>query len=159
MTDTLHKEFWDRLADTRAGMLGAGEARSVPMSHYVDGDAPGNTIWFITAKGTDLAKAAAGGATGEYIVSSTDQSLYARIDGRLSLTEDAAKLDEIWNFIAAAWFEDGKQDPDVQLMRFDLTEAEVWATGGSLKFLFEIAKAHATDAKPDMGEHGTLTFG
>jgi len=44
------------------------------------------------------------------------------------------------------------------LIRFDLTEAEVWATGGSLKFLYEVAKAHLTDSKPDMGDHGTIHF-
>ncbi|MBD3663588.1 pyridoxamine 5'-phosphate oxidase family protein [Sulfitobacter aestuariivivens] len=158
MTDTLKKEFWDRLEDTRTGMLSAEGARAVPMSHYVDDDDSPQAIWFITAKGTDLSNAAATGETAQYIVSSNDEQLYARIDGRISVSNDPQKLDEMWNAIASAWFDGGQQDPDVQLIRFDLTEAEVWATGGSLKFLFEVAKAHMTDSKPDMGEHGTLHF-
>lgn len=158
MSDSLKKEFWDRLEDTRTGMMAAEGARAVPMSHYVDDDDNAPVIWFITAKGTDLAKSATNGAAAEYIVSSSDEALYARIDGRISLSNDAAKLDELWNGVAAAWFEGGKQDPDIQLIRFDLTEAEVWATGGSLKFLYEVAKAHLTDSKPDMGDHGTLKF-
>ena len=40
----------------------------------------------------------------------------------------------------------------------DLTEAEVWTTGGSISFLYEIGKANMTDQKPDLGEHGTLRF-
>ncbi len=158
MTDSLKEKFWDRLEDTRAGMLATGESRSVPMSHYVDDDEKDNALWFITAKGTSVAKAAADGASAEYIISSSDEALYARIDGRVSAVNDPAKLEKLWNGVAAAWFEDGKQDSDVQLVRMDLTEAEVWATGGSLKFLYEIAKAHLTDEKPDMGEHGTLRF-
>ena len=158
MTDTLKEQFWDRLEDTRTGMMAAGDARAVPMSHYIDDDDKAPVIWFITAKGTDLAQAAANGAAGEYIVSSNDEALYARIDGRVSISNDAAKLDEIWNGVAAAWFEGGKQDDDIQLVRFDLTEAEVWATGGSFKFLYEVAKAHLTDRKPDMGDHGTVRF-
>ena len=71
---------------------------------------------------------------------------------------DPAKLDELWSAIAGAWFEDGRQDDDVQLVRMDLSTAEVWATGGSLSFLYEIAKAHLTDEKPDMGQHGTVRF-
>ena len=40
----------------------------------------------------------------------------------------------------------------------DLTEAEVWATGGTLSFLYQIAKSKVTGEKPDMGEHFTLSF-
>lgn len=158
MTDTLKEKFWDRLKETRTGMMAADGARAVPMSHYVDDDDRAPVIWFITAKGTDLAKAASGSAKGEYIVSSNDEALYARIDGKVSVSDDAAKLDEIWNAVAAAWFEDGRRDDDLELVRFDLAEAEVWATGGSTKFLYEVAKAHLTDSKPDMGEHGTVRF-
>ncbi|KZY05710.1 MULTISPECIES: pyridoxamine 5'-phosphate oxidase family protein [unclassified Sulfitobacter] len=158
MSDSLKETFWDRLADTRTGMLATKDSRAVPMSHYIGEDSGRNVLWFITANGTDLSRAAATGASAEYLVSSNDESLYARIDGRVTQSDDKAQLDKLWNGVAGAWFEDGKQDSDVQLIRMDLTEAEVWATGGSMHFLYEIAKAHLTDEKPDMGEHGTLRF-
>ncbi|WP_372993712.1 pyridoxamine 5'-phosphate oxidase family protein [Sulfitobacter sp.] len=156
MTDSLKEEFWDRIEDVRTGMLGTDDARSVPMSHYVDKDA--NVLWFITAKGTDLAKTAQSGASAEYVVISNDEHLYARVDGKVQAVSDPAKLDELWSAIAGAWFEDGRQDDDIQLVRMDLSSAEVWATGGSLSFLYEVAKAHLTDEKPDMGQHGTISF-
>jgi general stress protein 26 len=117
MADTLKKEFWDRLEDIRAGMLSADGAPAVPMSHYSDDD--GGPIWFITAKGTDLAKTATLPTPSQYIVCCPHESLYARIDGTLTAVTDAETLDEIWNGIASTWFEDGKQDEDVQLLRFD----------------------------------------
>ncbi|MEO9632798.1 MAG: pyridoxamine 5'-phosphate oxidase family protein, partial [Sulfitobacter sp.] len=89
---------------------------------------------------------------------SKDESFWARIDGHVSAVTNPTELDKIWNAIAGAWFEDGKQDPDVQLIRFDLTEAEVWATDGGFKFLYEIGKAQLTGEKPDMGKHGTIRF-
>jgi hypothetical protein len=46
----------------------------------------------------------------------------------------------------------------VQLVRMDLKQAEVWLTGGSLSFLYEIAKANVTKQVPDAGEHGTIRF-
>lgn len=156
MTDSLKEEFWDRIEDVRTGMLGTDDARSVPMSHYVDKDA--NVLWFITAKGTDLAKTAQSGASAEYVVISNDEHLYARVDGKVQAVSDPTKLDELWSAIAGAWFEDGRQDDDIQLVRMDLSSAEVWATGGSLSFLYEVAKAHLTDEKPDMGQHGTISF-
>lgn len=158
MADNLKKEFLDRLEDTRVGMLSAGAARAVPMSHYFDDDDPKSTLWFITAKQTDLSIAAGSGTPGTFIVSSTDEALHARIEGTLSVSHDTEQLDKIWNKIAQAWFEGGQQDPDIQLLRFDPSEAEVWLTGGSMKFLYEIAKAHLTDSRPDMGDHAVITF-
>ena len=151
MSTSLKKEFWDRVDDTRIGMLATDTARAIPMSHYADHDA--NCLWFITARDTDLAKSAQTGAAAEYLVTSKDEHLYARIDGT-----DPAKLDELWNAFAAAWFKDGRKDDDVQLVRMDLKQAEVWLTGGSLSFLYEIAKANVTKQVPDAGEHGTIRF-
>ncbi|QUJ75064.1 pyridoxamine 5'-phosphate oxidase family protein [Sulfitobacter albidus] len=156
MSDTLKEEFYDRLEEARAGMLSANGAPAVPMSHYADDD--GGPIWFITAKGTDLAKSAQTSVPAQYQLASAGEGLYARVDGSLVCVEDPAQLDRLWNAIAAAWFEGGKQDPDVQLMRFDPREAEVWTTGGTAQFLYEVAKSHLTDEKPDMGRHGTITF-
>lgn len=150
--------FWKRLDDINSGMLGLTEdPRLVPMSHYADRDL--NTLWFITAKGTDLSQSLrAGSKDALHIVSSAGEGLYTRIHGRLALSDDSAKLDELWNAVASSWFEEGRQDPDVQLLRFDLAEAEVWATGGRAAFLYEIAKSKLTGAKPDMGDHYSLAF-
>lgn len=156
MTDTLTPdEFWTRIENLNAGMLSVGEDRPVPMSHYPDREA--NALWFITAKGTDIAKTlATGSRPARYIVASG--KLYATIDGVAKLSHDEEKLEEIWNAVASAWFEDGSRDDDVALVRIDLKDAEVWATDGGLAFLYEVAKANITGDKPDMGSHGTLRF-
>lgn len=158
MTDSLKlDDFWSRLEDVRAGMLTLGSARAVPMSHYVDRKA--KALWFISAEGTDAVRTLAHGPVpAQYQIASGDGQIYARIDGKASLSKDEAKLDEIWNAVAASWFEDGRRDDDVRLIRVSLSEAEVWTTPGKLGFLYEIAKAKTTDETPDMGEHGKLTF-
>lgn len=150
-------DFWPRLKKINAGMLDPSTGRPVPMSHYPDRE--NGALWFITAHGTDLADAVEDGPkTARYIVASGDGNLYARIDGEVSLSTDAEKLDEIWNAIAAAWFEDGRRDEDIVLVRMRLTEAEIWATDGGMAFLFETAKANLTGTKPDIGDTGVLTF-
>lgn len=153
-----HEEFWDRLDDINVGMLGLrSDARLMPMSHYADDDE--RMLWFIGAKGTDLVTSLADGpAEAMHVVQHGGEGLYACISGTLSLSDDRAKLDELWNAIAASWFEDGKRDDDVQLLRFKPRQAEVWLTGGSLGFLYEIAKSKITGDKPDLGSHVTLTF-
>ena len=155
--EVTHTAFWDSLEGVIAGMLSVDQTRPVPMSHYVDREA--NALWFITAKGTVIEEALRGGPqSARHIVASQKGEIYATIDGLATLVEDRAKLDEIWSVVSAAWFEDGKQDDDIALVRFDVNEAEIWETGGSLKFLFEIAKANITGEKPDAGSHGRLQF-
>ncbi|RZW03847.1 MAG: general stress protein [Rhodobacteraceae bacterium] len=158
MTDKIDaKEFWNQLDNVMAGMLTLEGARPVPMSPYSDREA--GAIWFITARGTDVEEALRGGAKhAQFIVASGDAQIYANIEGTARIVQDPSKLDEIWNAVADAWFEGGEADPDVTLVRFDLSDAEAWTTGGKLGFLYEIAKAQVTDEKPDMGAHGRLNF-
>ena len=150
--------FWKRLDGINAGMLGcAPDWRLVPMSHYADRDQ--SVLWFITADGTDLVKAVEGGPQqAVHVVSEGGDKLYARMEGTLELSNDKAKLDEIWNAVASSWFEDGKQDEDVRLLKLKLSTAVVWATTGGLGFLYEVAKSKVTGAKPDMGEQYEIAF-
>lgn len=156
MSDDLKQTFWKRLGKVQAAMLTAGEGRPVPMSPYADPDE--NAIWFITARGTDLTRAAEKGERAALSVSDSSAHLYANVEGSVRLVDNPAKLEELWNVVADAWFEDGRDDSDIRLVRLSPREAEVWATDGSAVFLYEIAKAQLTDAKPDMGDHGRITF-
>ena len=156
MTKDLKGEFWNRISKVQAGMLATKDSRPVPMSPYADRDE--NAIWFITAQGTDLDKAAQGGELANLCVSDPSANIYANVNGAVRLVDNPEKLDELWNVVAGAWFEDGRDDKDVRLVRMTPSDAEVWATDGAAGFLYEITKAHMTDGKPDMGEHGRITF-
>lgn len=129
------------------------------MSPQSDDDVPG-AIWFIIANCTDLANGvAAGPQPALFVVSDDGQGIYADVDGTLSRSAEREALDEVRSFVADAWFEGGQYDPDVALLKFAPTHAETSITeGGGAKFLYEIAKAHLTDKKPDMGEQGVVTF-
>ncbi|MBM1814318.1 pyridoxamine 5'-phosphate oxidase family protein [Pseudosulfitobacter pseudonitzschiae] len=153
----LKETFWDRIGDINAGMLATPSDRARPMSHTLHDD-DRTALWFITAHGTDIADAAKKGSAATYLVACQHNKLYATVEGALDVVTDPKTLDDLWSPVADAWFEGGQEDPDVCLVRMKLSKAEVWATDGGAKFLFEIAKANLTDAKPDMGDHGVVTF-
>lgn len=54
------------------------------------------------------------------------------MQGTLSLDNDRATIDRLWNRFVAAWFEGGKEDPRLALLRFDPHEAEIWLDGSSV---------------------------
>lgn len=150
------EEFWDRLEDCRSGMLDVG-GRAMPMTHNLEPE-DGN-IWFLTAKGTDMADAAFAGDAARYIVCNDDKAIYAQVDGTLAAVDDAQKLDEVWSAMASLWFDEGKRDPDLVLVRLSPAKAEVWLGPESgIKFLWSAAKAKVTGEEPDMGDHFELTF-
>jgi general stress protein 26 len=54
--------------------------------------------------------------------------------------------------MVAAWYPDGKDDPSLTLLRFDVRDAEVWISkGGAVRLAWEVAKANLTGATPDVG--------
>ena len=156
MSDDLKTIFWERMTHIRAGMLSPEGADPRPMAHTPRPD--DHALWFITADGTDVADAAKAGKAARHIVASSGGHLYGWIDGILAAEENPEKLDDIWSPMAAAWFDEGREDEDICLVSFRPTKAELWSTDGMAKTLYEFSKAGLGGGKPDVGEHGVVTF-
>ena len=63
---------------------------------------------------------------------SKGHDLFAAIDGQLEPFNDHATIDRLWNPYVAAWFEGGKTDPNLQLLRFEPGHAQIWLNDHSL---------------------------
>jgi general stress protein 26 len=50
----------------------------------------------------------------------------------LTRDDDRAVIDRLWNRFVAVWYEGGKEDPTLALLRLDLESAEIWLDGSSL---------------------------
>jgi general stress protein 26 len=50
----------------------------------------------------------------------------------LAVDNDRAVIDRLWNRFVAAWYEQGKDDPKLVLLRFDPRQAEIWENEWSL---------------------------
>ena len=161
---TRHKpieQLFDILDDTHAVMTGLDKPghSMQPMAPQVDEDMRG--IWFYSKRDSDLggsvAKQPANRA--RICVISTDHDYHACISGTMSEETDRSLIDKFWSPAVAAWFEDGKDDANLILLRFDASEADIWASSGSaIRFAWEIAKANMTDEEPDVGEKIHVVF-
>lgn len=156
MSTTLKETFWNKMSKVQVVLLGAGGGTPVPMVPLARQD--DGAIWFITAADHDTFKASKTSQTADIFVSDSSASLYGTIKGTLSASDDSDKLDELWTPMAAAWFENGRDDDAVRLMKYTPTKAEIWASEGTAKYLYETIKANFTEDTPDTGEYGMLQF-
>lgn len=153
------KQLWDELEDVQAGMLGVvGSGQHMqPMAPQLD--PAEKSIWFFTKKDTDLARAVGSGSRAHFCVLGKNHDYHACIGGTLQENKDPAKIDEFWSSMASAWFEGGRDDPDMTLLQFRLEDASVWASSTNpISFGWEIAKANLGSGEPDVGVRNEIVF-
>src|SRR3970040_2686609 len=121
----LEKKFWKALKSDRTlllGLDGVEDGHSRPMTAQVEGES--GPIWFFTGKPNALVEHLADGRRAIAAFSAKDHELFASIKGNLRIDQDRAVIDRLWNPFIAAWFEDGKDDPNLVLLPLHAQAAE-----------------------------------
>jgi general stress protein 26 len=145
----LEQKFWKALKSDMTLMLGLdgvedGHAR--PMTAQLAHDDRG-PIWFFTAKDNAIVQKLTQGDRAIATFASKGHDLFATIHGRLSLDNDRAVIDRLWNRYVAAWYEGGKDDPKLALLRLDPEGAEIW--GDASSFIAGVKLLLGIDPKTD----------
>ncbi len=127
----LEKHFWKALSSDMTVFLGCEGAAPRPMAAQHEDDR--GPIWFFTSTDTELGAAlAAGPKEGLMTFASKGHDLWASATGQLSTVDDRTVIDRLWNPFVAAWYEGGKDDPKLLLVKYDAQEAHIWEDGSSL---------------------------
>jgi general stress protein 26 len=153
----LLEDFSTAMLITHAG----GETLHARPMEIADREADG-TLWFITTE--DSAKAhEIEHDRHAHIVCQKDHAAYLSISGHASLSENRARIAEIWKEPFRVWFPDGPKDPKIALIVFRPQRAEFWDNTGTrrLEYLWESVKAYATGKTPDLKEgeqHGVVAM-
>ena len=129
----LEAKFWKALKSDMTMMLGLdgvedGHAR--PMTAQVEADR--GPIWFFTARDNALVQNLANGDRAIATFTSKGHDLFATIHGSVGLDNDRAVIDRLWNRYIAAWYQGGKDDPKLALLRLHPERAEIWLDASSL---------------------------
>lgn len=155
------KQFFDVLENVPAGMLHLENSglHSQPMKPTREEGT--NTLWFFAKTDSELVEEIRkGSATAHFTVIGKNHDFHGCAMGFIRENKDQAKIEQYWNPIVAAWYENGKEDPTLTLLQMDLENGQVWgSTDSSLKFGWEIAKANLMDDKvPDVGVKSSVKF-
>ena len=149
----LKKKFWKELDESpfiMLGLKGVDDDRTRPMTAQIDvpegGDKEdGGQIYFFGSRSDGVGQAVHGSGRAVATFAGKGHGLFAHIHGTLVATDDEEVIARLWNPFIASWYKDGKDDPDLQLLRFDTESAEVWEAvpgatlkAAALKALFDV---------------------
>ena len=129
----IEAKFWKALKSDMTMMLGLdgiedGHAR--PMTAQLDGER--SPIWFFTARDNAIVQKLGEGNRAIATFASKGHDIFATVHGTVSIDTNRATIDRLWNRFVAAWFEGGKDDPKLVLLRLDAEKAEIWIDASSL---------------------------
>ena len=135
MTDEkeLQRKFWTALKTDMTMMLGLSgvdESHTRPMTAQIEGESA--PIWFFTSTESELVQQLSGAGRAVATFASKGHDIFAAVHGNIVIDNDRAVVDRLWNRFVAAWYEGGKDDPKLVLLRLDPERAEIWKDGSSL---------------------------
>ena len=113
------------------------------------------TIWFLTRSTSEKIDEVEKDQHVTLSFAEPSSSKYLALKGKASVSEDRAKIHELWNPMYKAWFPKGEDDPEIAVLRVEISEGDYWeASSGKLVMMAKYAFAAATGGKVEMGEAG-----
>lgn len=151
--------LWDHIKDFRIAMLvseattpGQGNYHARPMG-IVQDEFDGNLYFFTRRHSGKMAEIEEDHDVCLTFANEKD-SLYVSVTGIARPVAGRELIEKYWNKYVAAWFPDGKDDPELGMLQVTVRKAEYWDNDKSkMVQLFEIAKANLTGTTPNMGEN------
>jgi len=130
----IETKFWKALNSDRTVMLGIVDVEAgvgQPMTAQTEQEGRG-PIYIFSAKDTELVRQL--GQTKPSTLHFVDKGhhLFAHLTGRLTPDSDRATIERLWNPFVAAWYKGGKDDPNLQLLRFDGENLQIWLNENSI---------------------------
>jgi len=131
------------------GLDGVEDGHTRPMTAQLDGQH--GPIWFFASYDNALVNELEHGARAIATFASKGHDVFATVHGSLSIDTNRATLERLWNRFVAAWFEGGKDDPKLCLLRLDPESAEIWLDGSSV--VAGVKMLLGMDPKKDYRDH------
>jgi general stress protein 26 len=130
-----------------------GSMSSRPMAVQ---DKPFNgTMWFLTRSTSDKIGEVKQDQHVTLTFAEPKDSKYITLKGRASVNQDRAKIRQLWNPMYKAWFPQGEDDPEITVLRVDVSEGDYWeASSSRLVMGVKYLAAAVTGGKVPVGEAG-----
>jgi general stress protein 26 len=115
------------------------------------------TLWFFTGLSTDKASELERNPEVNLAYAEPADMKFVSLSGRGEILRDRMKARELWSDVYKAWFPQGLDDPDLCLLKVEVSSAEYWeAPSGKMVQIVGFLKALATGERARGGDHGGL---
>jgi general stress protein 26 len=136
--------------------LGHFPFESRPMSTR-EVDEQGN-IWFFSRLDSNKNADILNDNRVELLYASPGKSHFLSVAGRAKILKDREKTDELWTVFAKTWFQEGKDDPELSLIKVEPESAHYWDTKhGKMVSLFKMAVSLVSGKTKDDGIEGEIS--
>src|SRR3954470_14216991 len=158
-----HEVLWGLIQDTRFCMLSHrhtdGTLHSHPLTTQNKTLEADGCLYFFVARSTEVGQRLQQDGNVNLAYANPGKDTWVSVTGTARVREDMAKKKELFNTMAKAWFPNGPEDPDMELVEVHIDEAEYWnVKENKLLQMMKMGKSAMTGNKPDMGEHKEVKF-
>lgn len=114
-------------------------------------------IWFFSEKKSDINKAIIADEKVQLFFSHPGKSSYLVVNGKSEIILDKTKIEELWTPVAKIWFKEGKDDPNISIIKVSPNTAYYWDTDGNKMINFlKMAVSVVTGTNLVEGNQGAL---
>ena len=130
---------------------------AVPMSRQeVDGE--GNA-WYLFSSESETYRHLQHDSTVCLLYSDPGSYSFLSIHADTEVSTDEARIDKYWSKMVEGWFEKGRSDPRIRVLKVIPLEAHYWDNKtNKLVTLFKVALSGISGQKLDIGRSGDLKF-
>ena len=130
-----------------------GDLHSRPMS--VNGEIdPDGDMWFFTNDSSHKVSEIEKLPKVNVSFANPDDQRYVSISGTAQLVRDRDKIEELWKPEFKMWFPEGKDDPQIALLRVSLEKAEYWDSPSStIGYAISFVSSLVTGKEAEFGEN------
>lgn len=114
-------------------------------------------FWFIGSKESEKYHNLMENSAVQLLYSDNDNYRYLSVYGSADMVEDQSRVDKYWSVIMEGWFEKGKKDPKIILIRVKPTDIYYWDTKDMKMVSFAKILWTAITGNPnDTGRQGSI---
>ncbi len=154
-------QVWDLIKDIHIAMLTTadenGTLYSRPMATQ-QAEFTGD-LFFLTRQHSGKVEEIRQNAHVSLTYTDPKNSNFVSLSGRADVSQDRAKIHELWNPMFKAWFPDGEDDPEISVLKVHVEDAEYWeAPSNALVRNYRLLKRAVTKGESKVGEHGKISL-
>ena len=130
---------------------------AVPMSRQEVDDE--GSLWFLFSSESETYKNLQKSDQISILYSDISNYNFLSVNGIAEISKDQSRIEKYWNKMMDGWFEKGKEDPSIRILKVIPSEGHYWDNKSNKLITFlKVAASAVSGQKLDIGREGALNI-